>query len=251
MSAPPFMPLYVADYLGDTRHLTTEQHGAYLLLLMAMWRAGGRVPAEGEKLARIVGLTPAKWAKLEEDVLAFFRVEAGDLVHRRMEKELMRYTKTVEKRRDAGSRGGRAKSLKSNDTTLANATDLPEQKGKPGHSNQNQNQNQKEIIPTDRDNPDPSVDHSRRERSDPKGFAGFWTAYPRKVGKLKAQEAWAKALKSAAPEAILAGLERAKRNPKWAREPEFIPHPATWLNQGRWMDGEEPSSERPRRVGFV
>jgi hypothetical protein len=67
-------------------------------------------------------------------------------------------------------------------------------------------------------------------------FDDFWTYYPRRVGKLAAERAYRTARKRASAQEILDGLTVAH----FARDPQFIPHPATWLNQGRWMDEDGP-----------
>lgn len=72
-------------------------------------------------------------------------------------------------------------------------------------------------------------------------FDEFWKAYPRKVGKGKARESW-KRLKPT-PEMLsrmLSTLRWQTVSDRWQRESgRFIPNPATWLNQERWLD--EPS----------
>jgi uncharacterized protein YdaU (DUF1376 family) len=130
MSAP-FMQLYVADYLGDTRHLTTEQHGAYLLLLMTMWRADGRLPNDPKKLARVAGCTPSRWAKISAEVMAFFDEVAGEITNKRLVFELEKAREKSIKRVDAGTKGGNAKALKTQETPLAIASRLPEHSSEP------------------------------------------------------------------------------------------------------------------------
>lgn len=130
MSAP-FMQLYVADYLGDTRHLTTEQHGAYLLLLMTMWRSEGRLPNDAKKLARITGCTASRWAKICSDVLAFFEEDGGDLTNKRLMFELEKASEKSIKRAEAGTKGGTAKALKNNKADVANAVVLPKHSPEP------------------------------------------------------------------------------------------------------------------------
>ena len=69
------------------------------------------------------------------------------------------------------------------------------------------------------------------------GFAFFWQLYPRQVGRLAAEKAYAKALTHATHDDICTGVSRYLADLAQDQTPlRFICHPATWLNQGRWMD---------------
>lgn len=66
-------------------------------------------------------------------------------------------------------------------------------------------------------------------------FDDFWNAYPRKIAKGNAESAWKKIKPD---EQLLQEIldAIAKQKPTWT-DPKFIPHPATWLNGKRWLDG--------------
>ena len=87
MSAP-FMQLYIGDYLRDTSGLTTEAHGAYLLILFAMCNADGWVSAEPRKLAQYARMTVARWAKIAPDIVPFLTIEEGMATQGRLLKQL-------------------------------------------------------------------------------------------------------------------------------------------------------------------
>lgn len=72
-------------------------------------------------------------------------------------------------------------------------------------------------------------------------FEMFWKSYPRKVDKPGSKRAFKRALKVATVSEIGAGLRAWKAY--WT-DPEFIPHPKTWLNQQRWND-EVPEPRNP------
>jgi uncharacterized protein YdaU (DUF1376 family) len=88
MAALPYMPLYVADYLADAAHLTTLQHGAYLLLIMNYWQRGAPLPDDDAKLARIAGLDLRTWKRNRAELLTFFSCVDGALRHSRIDAEL-------------------------------------------------------------------------------------------------------------------------------------------------------------------
>ena len=87
MSQAPFMPVFVDAYLADTGHLSTEEHGAYVLLLMAMWRRGGTVPDDDRNNARITGMSRHKWIHVKKRLLPFLTVEGDTFTQKRLKKE--------------------------------------------------------------------------------------------------------------------------------------------------------------------
>jgi uncharacterized protein YdaU (DUF1376 family) len=128
MADMPFMPLYVADYLADTTHLTTEAHGAYMLILMVMWKERGRIPNDDLILARIARMTPTKWQKMKPSLMVFFRVDGETISHKRLEKEFQKAKNLGEIRSEIGKRGADAKRLKSLNTEKAIGSALLKQK---------------------------------------------------------------------------------------------------------------------------
>lgn len=86
-------------------------------------------------------------------------------------------------------------------------------------------------------NPHPNTKKKRsaRGQSVSGDFERFWQAYPRKVAKQAARRAFARV--DVPLERLLQALEQQKTETQWQRENgRYIPHPVTWLNQGRWED---------------
>ncbi len=72
-------------------------------------------------------------------------------------------------------------------------------------------------------------------------FDEFWSHYPRKVEKKGARVIFDRILKKgeATPDQLLAGV-RAYSRVCNSRDPKYIKHPTTWLNNGCWAD-ESPA----------
>lgn len=86
-------------------------------------------------------------------------------------------------------------------------------------------------------------EHPPKAAAGAAGFDAFWMAYPKKVGKGAALKAWQKAKPPL--QACLDGLAWQKRLPQWDKDGgQFVPNPATWLNQSRWLDEQESGRGR-------
>jgi hypothetical protein len=82
------------------------------------------------------------------------------------------------------------------------------------------------------------------------GFDEFWKAYPRKTAKVAARRKWDQVVKTTDPEVIVSAAaafaELWEAKLAAGAEPRFIPHPATWLNGGRWDDEMQDDAEAIR-----
>lgn len=120
MSEFPSLPLFTDAYLADTRHLSAQEHGAYLLLLMMAWRQPEcRVPNDDETLARWASVDVRTWKRIKPKVMAFWTLAEDQWSQSRLSREREFVSKRAEVARQNGKHGGRPKTLK----TLA--TDNP------------------------------------------------------------------------------------------------------------------------------
>jgi uncharacterized protein YdaU (DUF1376 family) len=100
-----FIPIYLGDYLRDTGDLTTEEHGAYFLILLHMWTADGKLPVA--RLGQISRLPPERWESAWETLRRFFVVDGSTATQKRLTRELGNAQARRETSRVNGARGGR------------------------------------------------------------------------------------------------------------------------------------------------
>lgn len=119
-----WMPLYIADYLADTTRLNTEQHGAYMLMIMDYWR-NGPLPDNDDTLANITRLSLSAWKKHKPVLRQLFTIADGQWQHKRINEELETAKSNAEK---YANRAKKAAEKRWSSNTSSNATSIPEAK---------------------------------------------------------------------------------------------------------------------------
>lgn len=99
MAEFPALPLWTDGYLADTRHLSTVEHGAYLLLLMEAWRRPScSLPADDKFLSRLAGVSMPEWLDMKDTILAFWKL--NERTQTITQKRLTKERQFLDKKRD-------------------------------------------------------------------------------------------------------------------------------------------------------
>lgn len=104
-----WMPLYVGDYLRDTMGLSREDHGSYLLLLMAYWATGGPLLDHDETLRNIARCPLDQWPKTKAILSQYFVIENGQWINNRADIELETMRQKLEARAEISRLGVNAR----------------------------------------------------------------------------------------------------------------------------------------------
>ena len=222
--ALPFIPIKIDDYFSDTAHLTTEQHGAYLLLIFNYWQSEKPLNNKGGRLRHVAKLSAEKWTEIEPILTEFFEVENDLWTHGRIEFDLQKALSKSKMNSYAGKKSARRRAELKDVEQMLNTRSTPVEQMLNHTDTEANAENTKIMVIKD----DPINDPD---------FKVFWMAYPKKVKKAPAAKSYLKALKKATSDEIFAGLVRYQRT--CGDDPKFIANPDSWLNQERWNDNPQ------------
>jgi uncharacterized protein YdaU (DUF1376 family) len=220
-----FYKHYIGDFQRDTGHLSLTERGAYLSLMHHYYATEKPLPNDHAALCRVAGALTKAERDAVRSAMRFFRAVDSGLMHNRIEAEIEKAGKQADtNRRIAEEREAKRKEEReAHEASTKRAT------------NREPNQTPDTIAKKPPHSP-PRGQGS--VHGFPPGFERFWSAYPRKVAKDAAAKAFAKRkVDDALLAVMLSALARQRESEQWRKNRgQFIPHPATWLNEGRWLD---------------
>ena len=210
---------HIGDYISHTMHLDDAEDLAYRRLLDWYYMGEKPLPLDTVLVARRI--------RLDEDVVRpvleeFFDKTDEGWVNTRADKEIHAYNVRVELNRRSGKLGGRPQSIK-----VPNEEPLS-----PPQQNTTEQKQNKDISST----------KSTRFNE----FWEVWPKSPRKVAKATCEKKWASQGLDKVADQIVAHVSALKGTDQWTKG--FEPAPQTYLNQQRWLDGDEPANPFRRGV---
>jgi len=219
--------------------LPVEARGVYREMLTQAWRRGAQLPNDHEAIRRATGVTESEWGRCWPKIAKYWRVDGDVLVN---DTQIEVYSEAKRRQEAASHRGELG----------AQARAQVRAQVEPEHTH-------KSHPPSPSPSPSPSPDLkpepikvSTETHTAPKNgaavvderFERFWAAYPKRKARGQALKEWKKLRPSEAmTEVIIAAVLKQAAWPEWRRSNgQYIPHPSSWLHQGRWDD--EPGGRR-------
>lgn len=229
MSKPkaPAFQLYAGDFLTDTFGWTDEEVGVHCRLLFWSWANRAGIPTDLEGISRLARAAKRCWKTVGPK---WVPGPDGTLVNERLEKTRLE------------SDAFRAKQKTKSDLAVAARS-----AGPTGTPTDAPTGNPSKATPTDDPLEGEGEENSISGKERARTFAEFWSAYPLKKARAKAESAWAKLTAEEAAlckGAILAQI--AANHFRGKDGQDYVPHGATWLNGRRWEDEiAQASEEKP------
>ncbi len=260
MAEFPALPLWTDAYLGDTVHLTTIKHGAYLLLLMTAWRARSHdLPDDDRMLARYCRLTVGQWRRIRPTLEPFWMVANGRWSNRRLLDELDAVRQARAQRSDAG----RASALKRKHRGSTGVPTKLQREGNTlpipivgkelvGNTELRSEESSLNVRVGWRKRKSPARSHANGAGLDA-GFDEWYGGYPLKQKPADALKAWRQARRGDVlkPAPTVAELMAARDRYIATKPPDYAwAYPASWLRAGRWADEAEPTGDERAEATF-
>jgi uncharacterized protein YdaU (DUF1376 family) len=185
-----WMPLYIGDYLADTSRLTTEQHGAYLLLIMDYWR-NGPPPDDDDVLQNITRFSKFLWKKNRVILEKYFQVQEGVWRHSRIDKEMAEALSSKAKAVEKATKAANARWEKDDAPRMTQAMleQCPSPSPTPLKTKAKAEEARATRLPADWEPSDNDVAFCRDERPDlqpakvANQFRDYWVAQPGAKGR--------------------------------------------------------------------
>lgn len=246
MADYPALPLWTDAYLADTDHLTLVEHGAYFRLLMLMWRSPScRIPNDPNWIIRRLRIDLDTFENVVKPVIDEFCTSTGNWITQKRLSEEIEYLRENSKTQSARAKS-RWKKEKGACRANAGGTSSADAQSMPPARTRHRSGNAPTPTPTPTPQEELSLDRSDSQSTDDEDEFELWYRdYPRKVGRGQAERAFKTALKLASFEDLVVGRDRYAAQVD-GKDPQFIKHPATWLNGKCWLDEDVAApAERP------